>query len=123
MSFRGIVRSQALYEHINPSAFDTVISIYTLSTAKNALGEDVRTYTLAGTQRALVVKIDASGEDIEGQTNKTLKAVIKLWTWYHIAVLNNTNQIGIDGVMYDIVDSEPVYGRKRFVTAKLIQYI
>ena len=103
--------------------FDTVITIYKLSTAKNSLGEDVRSYASIGTQRAMTAKLEASSEEIEKQTNKTLKSIIKVWTWYNVELLDTTNQVAIDGITYDIDDASEVYGRKRFIRLKLIQYI
>lgn len=116
MSFRK-------YEHINPGQFDKEITIKQVSTSKNALGEDVRVYTTMGTQRGMFGHTDAAMEDIEKNVVKSHKVVGKVITWYNELLLDTKNVIELDGNIYDIVEAEEVYGRKRFVRLKVMQYL
>lgn len=123
MSFNGILYSRLLTEKINPGRFDNVIEIHAFSTTKNALGEDVRSYTLLATQRALVGKISASQETTETPNVKALNDVAIVITWYNSALLDTKNKIEWQGKLYEIDDSAEVYGRKRFVRLKIMRPI
>ena len=70
MSFNNIVVSNAYVEKINPSRFDKVAKYYAYSVAKNALGEDVRTYTEAasvGTEANILATYSIDSTWTDGQ--------------------------------------------------------
>lgn len=118
----GFVRSQALTEKINPGRFDRELTVLQYSETTNDIGEKVRTYTNNGTFRALVKELDASDEK-EMETNISLKKVAKVWAWYEDRLNDNRNRIIYNGNTYTIIEVQEVYGRKRFIMLKIMQYI
>ena len=118
----GFTRSQALTEKINPGRFDQILTVLQFSEATNAIGEKVRTYTSNGTFRALVKELDASDEKVI-EPNISLMKVAKVWAWYEDRLLDNRNKILYNGNEYTIIELQEVYGRKRFIMLKIMQYI
>jgi hypothetical protein len=120
----GFTRSQALREKINPAFFDQEVTIMLFSTTVNSLGEEVRTWTEGPTIRALVKIIDASAEMVtKTDTNLTMLRVAKVWAWYNAAMLDNRNKIRWEGNDYEIIDTQEIYGRKRFTFCKINKYM
>lgn len=118
----GFVRSQALTEKINPGRFDQTLTVLQYSETTNTLGEKVRSWTDNGTFRALVKELDAS-EEKETDTNISLRKVAKVWAWYEDRLYDNRNKIIYRGNTYVVTEVQEVYGRKRFIMLKIMQYI
>lgn len=120
----GFVTSNALREKINPAMFDQTINILLYSETRNALGEIIKNYTTSEPIRALIKEMQSSDEMLaKDNTNISLMKVAKLWAWYDERMLDNRNKILWNGEEYTVVDCQEVYGRKRFIFNKIVQYI
>lgn len=118
----GFVMSQALTEKVNPGRFDQELTVLQYSESTNSIGEKVRTWTDNGKFRCLVKELQAS-EEKEMEQNIVLRKVVKVWAWYEERLNDNRNKILYKGNTYNIIEVQEVYGRKRFIMLKIMQFI
>jgi head-tail adaptor len=120
----GFSSSQALRERINPAFFDQELTVLQYSDTTNTIGEKVRAWGTPFTIRALIKELDSSDEmTTKTDMNITLHKVIKVWAWYDARLLSNRNKITWRGKDYNVIDTQEIYGRKRFVFIKIEQMI